>query len=124
MRIDARLPLRFGTMSDARDGDAVLLPEGAAAPPGVPVAWLPGGLDAAAPGHSAGCACCAPRNAAAQALGSLFLRRARGDVAAFRAVLAAVGVEDAALVRAALEGDPLVSGRYRLATGATGQGGK
>lgn len=116
MRIDARLPLRFGTLSDARDGDAVLLPDGEQAPPGLPAAWLQGGADAVV-GHPAGCACCAPRNAAAQALGSLFLRRGRGEVAAFRAVLAAVGADDADLVRAALSSDPLVSGRFRLVQG-------
>ena len=117
MRIDARLPLRFGTPADARDGDALLLPEGAPAMPGLPTAWLERGASPVA-GHSAGCACCTPRNAAAQALGFLFLRRGRGEVAAFRTVLAAVGTADAALVRAALESDPLVSGRFRLAQDA------
>lgn len=114
MRIDARLPLRFGKSTDAQDGDAVLLPHGAPAPPGLPAAWLDGMVDAAA-GHPAGCACCAPRNAAALALSLLFLRRGRGEVAAFRAVLAAVGAADADLVRTALQSDPLVSGRFRLA---------
>jgi len=115
MRIDARLPLRFGTSADARDGDAVLLSQGAPAPPGLPAAWL--GMDTAA-AHPAECACCTPRNAAAQALSLLFLRRGRGEVAAFRTVLAAVGAADAALVRAALLSDPLVSGRFRLAQDA------
>ena len=113
MRIDARLPLRFGTLADAREGDAVLLPQGAPAPPGLPVAYLPAGAYAAT-GHAAGCVCCSPRNPAAQALGSLFLRRGRGEVAAFRSVLAAVGEADAGLVRAALLSDPLASGRFRL----------
>ena len=113
MRIDARLPLRFGTLADAQDGDAVLLPQGAHAPPGLPAAYLPAGADAAL-GHPAGCACCSPRNPAAQALGSLFLRRGRGEMAAFRSVLAAVGAGDADLVRAALLSDPLASGRFRL----------
>ncbi len=114
MRIDARLPLRFGTLADARDGDAVLLSRGAPAPSGLPAAWLEGTVDTVA-AHPAGCACCTPRNAAAQALSVLFLRRGRGDVAAFRTVLAAVGAADADLVRAALQSDPLVSGRFRLA---------
>ncbi len=113
MRIDARLPLRIGTLADARDGDAVLLPHGEQAPPNLPVAWLQSGTDPT-PGHAAGCACCAPRNPAAQALGSLFLRRGRGEIAAFRSVLAVVGAGDADLVRAALQSDPLVSGRFRL----------
>ncbi len=114
MRIDARLPVRFGTLAGARDGDAVLLPPGVPAPLGLPVAWMQAGPEGQ-PGHAAECACCTPRNAAAQALGSLFLRRGRGEVAAFRAVLAAVGPGDAELVRAALDLDPLVSGRFRLA---------
>jgi hypothetical protein len=117
MRIDARLPLRFGTLADARDGDAILLSHGAPAPPGLPAAWLEEKVDTAA-GHPAGCACCIPRNAAAQALSLLFLRRGRGEVAAFRTVLAAVGPADADLVRAALQSDPLVSGRFRLAQDA------
>ena len=117
MRIDARLPLRFGTLADAGDGDAVLLSHGAPAPPGLPAAWLKGKVDTAA-GHSARCACCTPRNAAALALSLLFLRRGRGEVEAFRTVLAAVGEADADLVRAALQSDPLVSGRFRLALDA------
>ena len=117
MRIDARLPLRFGTPADARDGDAVLLSPGAPAPPGLPAAWLQERIDTAA-AHPVGCACCIPRNAAAQALSLLFLRRGRGEVTAFRTVLAAVGAADADLVRAALRSDPLVSGRFRLAQDA------
>lgn len=113
MRIDARLPLRFGTLADARDGDAVLLSHGTPAPPGLLTAWLEGGVDTAA-GHPTGCACCIPRNAAALALSLLFLRRGRGEVAAFKTVLAAVGAADADLVQAALQSDPLVSGRFRL----------
>lgn len=113
MRIDARLPVRFGTQADARDGDAVLLPAGVPGPSGLPVAWMQAG-PARRPDHAAGCACCTPRNEAAQALGLLFLMRGRGSVAAFRAVLAAVGPGDAELVRAALDLDPLVSGRFRL----------
>jgi len=113
VRVDARLPVRFGTLADAREGDAVLLPPGTLAPPGLPAAWLQAGLDGQ-PGHATGCACCAPRNAAAQALGLLFLQRGRGEVAAFRTVLAAVGAGDAELVRAALGSDPLVSGRFRM----------
>ncbi len=117
MRIDARLPLRFGTSADARDGDAVLLSHGAIAPPSLPAAWIDKTVDTAA-GHPTGCACCIPRNAAAQALSLLFLRRGRGEVAAFRTVLASVGAADADLVRAALQSDPLVSGRFRLAPDA------
>lgn len=113
MRMDARLPVRFGVLADAREGDAVLLPAGAVPPAGRAVAVLDAG-----PGHPGGCACCPPRNAAAQALGTLFLRRAKGEGPLFRAVLAAVGPADAAAVRAALAEDALVAGRYRLAADA------
>jgi len=114
VRIDARLPVRFGMLADVREGDAVLLPVGAAVPGGVPAAWLLS-VPAAVPEHPAGCTCCLPRNPAAQALGDLFLRRGRGEVGAFRSVLAVVSPDQAGQVRAALAADPLVSGRYRLA---------
>lgn len=97
-RWDARVPLRFGAASDAGPGDAVL--DGAG--------W-------AAPGaHGPGCACCAPRGAAAQALSDLFMRRARGSVE-FRAVLVVAGDGEQTAVRAALAADPVVSARFRLA---------
>ena len=110
MRIDARIRVRVGMVSDAEDGDALLLPPGVPAPDGHAVARLD-----PAPGHAAGCACCLPRNAAAQALGALFLQRARGEVPFFRQVLAVVGPGDAEGLAAALEADPLVSARFRLA---------
>ena len=111
MRIDARVPVRFGELADAGEGDALLLPPNAPPPSGWPVEAMPGG----APGHAAGCVCCQPRNAAAQALGALFLRRARGEVGWFRQVLAVTGPTEAALVRAALQTDPLTMARFRPA---------
>lgn len=110
MRIDARIRVRVGSLADAGQGDALLLPPGTAAPAGLAVAWLE-----PAPGHAAGCACCLPRNAAAQALGALFVRRARGEVPFFSTVLAAVGPDDAREIGAALYADPLVSARFRAA---------
>ena len=66
---------------------------------------------AEAPSHMAGCACCVPRGALAQALGALFLARARGEVAFFRRVIA--DLADPAPLQAALRDDPVVSSRYR-----------
>ena len=113
MRIDARVPVRFGVLADAGEGDALLLPPGASPPPGWPAEAMPGG----APGHIADCACCQPRNAAAQALGALFLRRARGEAGWFRRVLAVVGPVEAAMVRVALAADPLTLARFRAGEG-------
>ena len=97
LMLDARVPVVFGSSRDAQDGDAVLA----------------FGLDSA-PGHDAGCACCVARAPAAQALGDLFMRRARGEVAFFRRVLVDGQAAEAA-VRAALQSDPVASARFRLA---------
>jgi hypothetical protein len=90
------------------------------------IAWLVEG-DVAAPGpiverftldpvHAPGCTCCLPRGAAARALGRLFLRRARGDVAPFTAVaVRARGAAGAAAVAAAVTSDVLARARFRLA---------
>jgi hypothetical protein len=112
VRIDARIPVRIGGLADAGEGDALLLSSGMP-PPGWPAEVMPHG----APSHAAGCLCCQPRNAAAQALGALFLRRARGEVGWFRGVLAVVGPVEAAMVHAALEADPLTSARFRPSQG-------
>ena len=113
MRIDARIPVRFGNLADANDGDALLLPPNVPPPAGWPAEAMPGG----APGHAAGCACCQPRNAAAQALAALFLRRARGEVGWFRQVLAVTSPTETAMVYAALETDPLTMARFRPTEG-------
>lgn len=95
---DARVPVAFGPLSEAGDGDAVLA-----------------GPFGPAPGHSAGCACCAPRAPAAEALSRLFTQRARGEVAFFRRVLVVADEADASAVRTALASDPVASARFRLA---------
>jgi hypothetical protein len=66
--------------------------------------------------HPVGCACCAPRGAVAQALGRLFLRRARGEVAMFGAVgVQARGPAGLAAVAEAVTADVLARARFRLA---------
>ncbi|HQT46880.1 MAG TPA: hypothetical protein PLY97_06615 [Acidocella sp.] len=64
--------------------------------------------------HQIGCACCAPRGPASQALAAMFRARATGVAPYFKSVtiLASPAGEDA--VRAALEGDVLTAARYRL----------
>ena len=95
---DARVPVVFGTPSETGDGDIVVA-----------------GPFGPAPGHFAGCACCAPRAPAAEALGRLFTQRARGEVAFFRRVLVVADEAEAGAIRTALETDPVASARFRLA---------
>jgi hypothetical protein len=110
--IDARVPVAFGSAGD--DAEAALLLEGdAAPPPGRPAERFT--LPAGAAGHAIGCACCTPRGPAAEALGALFLARARGSVGFFRRVIAVTSPAGEAAVRAAIGSDPLVSARFRLA---------
>ena len=101
LMFDARVPVVFGSSRDAQGGDAVL------------AGGLADELDGA-PGHDAGCACCLARTPAAQALGDLFMQRARGEVAFFHRVLVDGHAAEAA-VRAALQSDPVAAARFRLA---------
>ena len=97
LMFDARVPVVFGRSQDAQEGDAVLTGE----------------LDGV-PDHGAGCACCVARAPAAQALGDLFVHRARGTIPFFRRVLVDGDAAEAA-VRAALQSDPVAAARFRLA---------
>ena len=97
LMFDARVPVVFGSGRDAQEGDVVLAGE----------------LDGAS-GHDPGCACCVARTPAAQALGDLFMRRARGEVAFFRRVLVDGHAAQTA-VRAALQSDSVAAARFRLA---------
>jgi hypothetical protein len=106
---DARVPVVFAAAELAGAEDALLLDAGQDAGGAAGVVMR---LPRAAIGHRIGCACCVPRGAAAEALGRLFLARARGEVGFFRRVV--VCVADAASVREAVLGDRLVAGRYRL----------
>ena len=89
---DPRIPLVFGAAP--RADDAVLAEN------------FPG-----RPGHVAGCACCLPRGAAAEALAKLFLARTTGRGPPIKRV---VITSHPAPVLAALATDPLVSARFRL----------
>jgi hypothetical protein len=108
----SRIDLRFGAVGDAGPEDALLI-EGDAPTdrPAVVRFTLP--LRIAA--HPAGCSCCAPRGPVAEALGRLFLARARGEVPWFRGVVAAVVSEAGAeAVRAALTEDVVTAARFRM----------
>jgi hypothetical protein len=111
---DDRLPVLFGS-GDTAGQDAALLIEGDAAVPDGHAATrfrLAPGLI----GHPFGCACCTPRGPVAEALGRLFLARARGEVAFFRSVVVVVAtLAGEAAVRAALAEDQVSAGRFRLA---------
>lgn len=106
---DDRVPVHFGPPAD----DEAMLIEGDAGDTcGRPVARFR--LSAASAGHPPGCACCVQRDPAAQALGRLFLARARGQVAWFRSVAVLATAAGEAAVRAALADDQVSSGRFRL----------
>lgn len=101
--VDARVPIVFAPAAEAGPEDAVV----------EAVADAVVEMPVADAGHVPGCACCVPRGALAEALGRLFLARARGDVRFFRRVV--VVTDNPAAVAAALAADPFVSGRFRLA---------
>ena len=92
--IDARIPVAFGALADARPDDAVL-------------------ADVAPDGHAPSCACCIARTPSATALGALFQQRARGEVAFFRRVLVVTDAAGQDAVVRALEADPVASARFR-----------
>ena len=111
MFIDARIPIRFGPVGTRLPGEAVLT-DGAAVPPPQAGFATPSQHDSSQ--HPAGCPCCLPRSEAATALSRLFRERALSTGPAFNGVLAAVSPAGEQAVRAALEADPAVAGRYRL----------
>lgn len=104
-------------------GPAAVLEE---APPGSPPTRpKPGDAQAparaaftpAAARHVLGCACCAGRSPAAQALDGLFQRRARGQCPWFDRVLAlAPSPAGAAMLATALAEDVLTQARFRPAS--------
>jgi len=108
---DARIGVRFGAAADAGPEDALLI-EGDSPADRPAVARFPLPVRIAA--HPPGCLCCAPRGPAAQALGRLFLARARGELPWFRSVVAVTrSAAGADAVRAALADDVVTTARFR-----------
>jgi len=104
--VDARVPVRFGSVSEAAGHDWALLIEGdTPAPDGVPVARFTGAAPVSQ--HPPGCPCCTARSPPAMALAALFLARARGEVEFLRTAVAACCTPGGeAAVRSALQLDP------------------
>jgi hypothetical protein len=109
--MDARIPVFLGPDAVSAPDAAFLLDGERPAPEGAVVAHFIPGLAR----HGTGCACCVARGAAGEALGRLFLLRARGEVSFFRAVVVVCDEAGRAEVLAALAADPVVSARFRLA---------
>jgi hypothetical protein len=111
--VDGRVSVRFGPADEAGQDEALLVEGNAPVPDGRTVArfMLADGLI----GHSAGCVCCIPHGPVAEALGRLFLARARGEVAFFRTVVAVMATPAGeAALRAALATDQVAAGRYSV----------
>ncbi len=89
MKIDARIPVRFG--SSCGEGEVALV--------------------VGQSGHAPGCACCQSRSAAGLALAALFQARATGAVPWFGRVVAAGADREA--VMDALVTDSIASARFR-----------
>ena len=111
---DDRVPVWFGS-GEAAGPDAALLVEGdTVVSAGHVMARFR--LGPGLTGHPVGCTCCVPRGPVAEALGRLFLARARGEAAFFRSVVAVVATPvGEAAIRAALARDHVSAGRFRLA---------
>jgi hypothetical protein len=109
MFLDARVSVRFGVVDPEA---AALVADGLPDPPACAVwRFTP---EAAQPGHAPGCACCAPRLAAAEALRRLFLARAKGEVAFFRSVSVFASAAAEVALRTALQTDPMLAAWFRL----------
>ena len=111
---DGRVTVRFGSVAEAGPDEALLVEGEAPVPAGHPKARFR--LAPGLAGHPVGCVCCTPRGPVAEALGRLFLARARGEVTFFRSVVAVAATPAGeAAVRAALAEDQVSAGRFRLA---------
>ncbi len=109
--VDARVAVRFGSLAEVGEDDALLVEGNAAVPDGCSAERF----EPAAADHLTGCACCAGRSPAASALALLFQRRARAEVPFFRRIVAITTTSDGDLeVWNALRSDPLASARFRL----------
>jgi hypothetical protein len=111
---DARIGVRFGAVGDARPDEALLIEgDGPAGRPAAARFVVPARIAT----HPRGCTCCAPRGPVADALGRLFLARARGEIPWFRSVLAVTRNDAGAdAVRAALTCDVVTTARFREIT--------
>ena len=108
--IDARIPVRLGSVALAGTGDAILI-EGTSTPADYPAEMFA----PATTSHAPGCACCVARSPAAVALDRLFQRRARGEIGFFRRVIAVTASPEGDIaVWSALRDDPVASARFRL----------
>ncbi|MGC9270167.1 hypothetical protein [Acidiphilium sp.] len=110
-----RIAVVFG--GEVAAGDAVLAAGDAVVPAGVAHERF---FVAGNPLHGVGCACCAPRGPAAEALGRLFLARARGAVPWFSRVVVLADDRGVAAVRAALQGDAVTRARFMDAGNLSG----
>ncbi len=120
MATDPRIPVMFADPAQVaallEADDAVLVEDGLNIPPGGLVARFSlGGAT-----HALGCNCCAGRSAPAQALGAMFLARARGEGLFFRRIIAVV--RDRTLVRGLLEDDVMVRARFMVGAEPTPSG--
>jgi hypothetical protein len=105
---DTRIPILLN--ATPTPADAVLLEDGQNMPEtGYVLRFAPG-----LPGHAIGCACCAPRGPAADALGKMFRERATGAAPFFKRVVVVASAEGEAAVRAAVDGDVMTKARYRI----------
>jgi hypothetical protein len=117
MQADPRIPVIFASSAQAGPADALLIEVRglSSAPLSRDQAATEVFATARKPVHSAACACCAPRNAVAEALGRLFLAQMRGTIPFFHRVIAVTSSregEDA--VRSALSDDTVAAARFRL----------
>ncbi len=102
-----RIPILFGVEPGA--GDAVLVEDGHDMPAdGYAVRFT-----VAQAGHVIGCACCTLRGPAADALGRMFMARARGEAPFFARVVVLASEAGVAEVRRALGEDVVTKARYR-----------
>lgn len=109
---DPRIPVRFGTLSEAAPGVALLIEGDAPAPAGAALIRF---TMRPALGHPAGCACCLPRGPVAEALSRLYLDQARGNAVPLTIVVAVTRTTAGErAVRAALTRDPVSVARFRL----------
>jgi hypothetical protein len=104
--------VRFGAVEDAGLGDALLIEGDTPADRPAAARFT---LPIRIPAHPLGCLCCAPRGPVAEALGRLFLARARGELPWFRSVIAVTcSAAGGDAVRAALATDVVTTARFRL----------